>query len=538
MSVFNCYLQLDMDKKLRFISSPVINQGENQTTRIHIITPDGISGYNYSLEFDCGEQKFATQNLSTTVDATYGSVLYYDLINGITSSRGRVYVQVIARSTSDNTVKFKSVKEAEASFEVNPAVGAEVSPSIVSDLNDAVITGLQNLQTLTESLEEAIEEATEATETCNSVSQQLLEDKENDLFKGDKGDTGDTGDEYLVYKYPRVVGTTPTTSSSFTVNYATLNRTPKAGDYMFAVVSSSQTGQKWLTLNYCQSAVGSTATFAISAIVDVTGEKGDKGDKGDTGYGTASYNVVTNTQSGEVEISISPNLFYNFTGEFTSLSVLLDNAVSGIVNEYMLQFTTGATAPDLFEAIVTDSYANLTVNGNVSATIDKNTYEDALGRSTFARTAYYFDRCSINTSNSSLSVTVDKSVFSSAISQSGSYQFDYSSADSTWKYSGNAVSLSTYGITVVGTPENANYLVVHYYAPGWRYSTTSSAVIRNMSSDGITISGTPTDGDTIVIDYVQPVFAKWVNFPTITSNTTYQVSIINGIGVIIGGTLT
>lgn len=60
---------------------------------------------------------------------------------------------------------------------------------------------------------------------------------------------------------------------------------------------------------------------------------------------TKGIPVVEVATSGSVTQILDPNKFYNFTGTFTDLTLTLGAAESGIVNEYMGQFTTGSTVP-------------------------------------------------------------------------------------------------------------------------------------------------------------------------------------------------
>lgn len=50
--------------------------------------------------------------------------------------------------------------------------------------------------------------------------------------------------------------------------------------------------------------------------------------------------------SGDVTATLNPNTFYEF-GECTSLTITLGTAKTGVYNEYMFQFASGATATAL-----------------------------------------------------------------------------------------------------------------------------------------------------------------------------------------------
>lgn len=54
---------------------------------------------------------------------------------------------------------------------------------------------------------------------------------------------------------------------------------------------------------------------------------------------------VTITTDGSVEQALSPDVFYDFTGALTSLSISLGASLEGRENEYKGQFLSGASAP-------------------------------------------------------------------------------------------------------------------------------------------------------------------------------------------------
>ena len=60
----------------------------------------------------------------------------------------------------------------------------------------------------------------------------------------------------------------------------------------------------------------------------------------------AKYGNKEDGGTGEIVKTLSPNVFYQF-GEVTSLTLTLGNEISGIYNEYMFQFTCGATPATL-----------------------------------------------------------------------------------------------------------------------------------------------------------------------------------------------
>ena len=54
---------------------------------------------------------------------------------------------------------------------------------------------------------------------------------------------------------------------------------------------------------------------------------------------------ITVATDGAVSQALAPDVFYDFTGALTSLTLTLGSPVSGRENEYKGQFTTGASAP-------------------------------------------------------------------------------------------------------------------------------------------------------------------------------------------------
>lgn len=69
--------------------------------------------------------------------------------------------------------------------------------------------------------------------------------------------------------------------------------------------------------------------------------------------------------TGEVTQEINPNTFYKF-GECTTLNLTLGAKVDGIYNEYMFQFTSGATATTLGEISGVKWVGDNTINPNTT----------------------------------------------------------------------------------------------------------------------------------------------------------------------------
>lgn len=86
------------------------------------------------------------------------------------------------------------------------------------------------------------------------------------------------------------------------------------------------------------------------------GQKGDKGDKGDTGNagpagetgpqgpaGESGIPSVVDHGTNDTTFALTPNVLHVW-GEVAALNLTLAAETSGVVNEYMAQFTSGTTA--------------------------------------------------------------------------------------------------------------------------------------------------------------------------------------------------
>ena len=64
---------------------------------------------------------------------------------------------------------------------------------------------------------------------------------------------------------------------------------------------------------------------------------------------------------------------------------------------------------------------------------------------------------------------VTAATFGGVVGATGEYAFVYNSTDSAWKLNSTTVTLTNYGLTVTGTPDNGDTIVVNYTAAsgGW-----------------------------------------------------------------------
>ena len=91
--------------------------------------------------------------------------------------------------------------------------------------------------------------------------------------------------------------------------------------------SSSTTFQDW------REAMNSSDPTSNAQIIDSWARESD------------NSRLVTISDNGVVSQALSPNVFYNFTGTITSLTITFGNAILGRECEYKGQFLSGSTAP-------------------------------------------------------------------------------------------------------------------------------------------------------------------------------------------------
>ena len=123
---------------------------------------------------------------------------------------------------------------------------------------------------------------------------------------------------------------------------------------------------------------------------------------------------------------------------------------------------------------------------------------------------------------STCKLSVDKDAFKTAMGgtlSNDSYYFSFDGTD--WKYGGNAIELSDYGITLEGTPKNTDYFYV--------YCDTVNNVVTNweftQNQNEIYIGGANEECNYININSQIPNMAFNV------SSGDYGVSVIGGVKV-------
>ncbi len=215
MAVNYITAKLNTDKTLVFDQTAEVNSGENLSTQLQISVPSSFADFNFNLEFLLpDDKKYATGfiPLHLTVDEQY--ILNYTPDRSLLSKRGRVYVQVRGSKTDDtNTTEvFKSVKSADASFEVNPSIFDAKEPFVYRDVLTDICETLNQAQTLLDKIQtdinnglagkDGITPEISANATTLPADQQATVTKsgttEAPVFtfgipKGEKGDKGDKG---------------------------------------------------------------------------------------------------------------------------------------------------------------------------------------------------------------------------------------------------------------------------------------------------------------------------------------------------------
>lgn len=110
-------------------------------------------------------------------------------------------------------------------------------------------------------------------------------------------------------------------------------------------------------------AINSSASTSNAQIIDTWASESD------------NCRSMTVSDSGAVSQSLLPNVFYNFTGAVTSLTITLGVTISGRENEYKGQFLSGSTAPTVsFPSGITwiDGFPTLEANKTYQFSILNN----------------------------------------------------------------------------------------------------------------------------------------------------------------------
>ena len=166
MEIINIEGTVDIKtKELRFdIIRPVVS-GENRTAQLKIAVPENLQAEDIYLEFKLPDK---SRYVSPKLDITEGYAMH-KLLNICLAKSGHLAIQLTAvKFAGEDTEVFKS----KINTQISVSEGINAGEQIIES-NPDIIAEVQN----------AINETLE-------VKNQLLEDKENDVFKGEKGDEG------------------------------------------------------------------------------------------------------------------------------------------------------------------------------------------------------------------------------------------------------------------------------------------------------------------------------------------------------------
>lgn len=127
---------------------------------------------------------------------------------------------------------------------------------------------------------------------------------------------------------------------------------------------------------------GQTTTYTVTNGADgEKGEKGDPGEKGEKGErgekGESGITTQVDHGTSDTTFELPPNQMHTW-GEVPSLTLTLGAGTSGIVNEYLFAFTSGATPTTLSlpESIQTDIYVDANTHYECSIVGDYMTFHD------------------------------------------------------------------------------------------------------------------------------------------------------------------
>lgn len=215
----------------------------------------------------------------------------------------------------------------------------------------------------------------------------------------------------------------------------------------------------------------------------------------------------------------------NGNGEFSDKYSTMPTASIGFVGK-IVQYTGttggGYTNGYFYKGIATNMPSVATIGigtstGITEASIVKATFEGLITASgtydfVFSASTASAD-IGVSTGITASSVVV--ATFETLLTATGDYVFTFDGSD--WKYDGSAVTLSDYGISVTGTPNENDTVTVSYVKADWKYDGD----IVTLSDYGITAVGTPDDQDTISVVYaVAYVAYSWLRIDVQPAGST------------------
>ena len=174
--------------------------------------------------------------------------------------------------------------------------------------------------------------------------------------KGDKGDTGATGPQGPQGVSVSSVAQTTTSTADGGTNVVTVtlsNGTKSTFNVKNGSKGSNGTnGTNGATFTPSVDSAGNLSWTNNGGLsnpptVNIKGPKGDKGDSG-SGGGSSSGGAYAQVNHGTADttFTLTPNTFHVWD-EVASLTLTLGSESAGVANEYVFQFTSGATATSL-----------------------------------------------------------------------------------------------------------------------------------------------------------------------------------------------
>ena len=180
----------------------------------------------------------------------------------------------------------------------------------------------------------------------------------------------------------------------------------------------------------------------------------------------------------------------------------------GIIAQYVGTTGDGGTNGYFYKGTSTPIDSSITAGigtstGITEASVVKATFEGLI--TTTGTYDFIFSESTAGASTASstgiTNVSVNKAVFETLITVSGTYDFVFDGTN--WKYNTEIVTLSDYGITVTGTPNEFDIARIQYFSRLWRLNGS----IISLLDYGITVTGTPNQSDVVVIEYTASSFA-------------------------------
>lgn len=101
----------------------------------------------------------------------------------------------------------------------------------------------------------------------------------------------------------------------------------------------------------------------------------------------------------------------------------------------------------------------------------------------------------IGSSKGITAVNVVKSTFEKQVSLTNTYTFKFS--NDVWKLNDTEINLSNYGISITGTPQSGDEIIIYYSKHTWRINNGD----RNIAEYGVEYAGTPNADDIILLAY-------------------------------------